>query len=261
MTTTPVPRPLVFDRLQVAVCRSRADLGRAAAADAAAHLRAVLDRQERARVIFACAPSQDEFLAALTAQPGVAWARVTAFHMDEYVGLKATHPAAFRRYLREHLTACVPLGRVHELAGDADDPAAECRRYAALLADAPIDLVCLGIGENGHIAFNDPPVADFQDPVAVKPVELDRPCREQQVNDGCFPALAEVPTHALTLTVPALLAGRRLCCMVPGARKAAAVANALQGPVTTACPASILRTHSAATLYLEAESAARLPSP
>lgn len=255
---TSEPRVFMAERFRVEVGRSRAEAGRRAGLASAAHLSEVLTLQSGARVIFACAPSQDEFLTALTSAPEVDWRRVTAFHMDEYAGLPATHPAGFRSYLRAHLTSRVRLKRVHELAGDAVDPEVECGRYAALLAEAPIDLVCLGIGENGHIAFNDPPVADFRDPALVKRVTLERACRKQQVNDGCFPTLTMVPTHALTLTVPALMSGRRLCCVVPGARKAAAVERALEGPVTTRCPASILRTHPAATLYLDPDSAAGL---
>ena len=242
-------------QLRVELRRSRADAGLAAATETAEHLRGVLAQQDGARVIFACAPSQDEFLDALTGETGIDWRRVTAFHMDEYVGLPRTHPASFRNYLREHVTSQIPLGRVHELAGDAADAAIEAARYSTLLAEAPIDLVCLGIGENGHIAFNDPPVADFSDPFSVKQVELDRACREQQVNDGCFPRLSEVPTHALTLTVPMLMSGRRLCCIVPGPRKAAAVRGTLVGPISTSCPASVLRTHAGATLYIDPGSA------
>ncbi|MDB6127610.1 MAG: glucosamine-6-phosphate deaminase [Verrucomicrobia bacterium] len=257
MASPPIftPRSFRVGQLRVEVRRSRAEAGLAAATDAAEHLRGVLARQEEARVIFACAPSQDEFLDALTGETGIDWHRVTGFHMDEYVGLARSHPASFRNYLREHVTSRIPLGRVHELAGDAADVSAEASRYSALLAEAPIDLVCLGIGENGHIAFNDPPVADFADPLVVKKVELDLACREQQVNDGCFPRLGEVPAHALTLSIPALMSGQRLCCVVPGARKAAAVRSTLLGPISTACPASVLRTHPAATLYIDPDSA------
>lgn len=244
--------------LAVEVHGNRSETGRAAGRAAASYLREVLARQPGARVIFACAPSQNEFLATLTSEPAIAWTRVTAFHMDEYVGLPASHPANFRHYLRTHLIARVPPGVVHELAGDAPDASAECRRYGDLLARAPIDAVFLGIGENGHLAFNDPPVADFSDPAAVKVVGLDAACREQQVHDGCFPSLSEVPRQALTLTIPTLLNTARMYCMVPGTRKAAAVAATLQGPIATACPASILRTHPAATLFLDRDAAALL---
>jgi glucosamine-6-phosphate deaminase len=250
------PLRFTFDQLEVEIHSSREEMGLAAGLAAGEHLRTVLARQSKARIIFACAPSQNEFLAALTSQPNIAWPRVTAFHMDEYVGLRASNPASFRSYLRAHLTARVAIGQVHELAGDAADPGDECERYAALLREHPIDLVCLGIGENGHVAFNDPQVADFNDPLLVKVVELDAACREQQVNDGCFISLEAVPRGALTLTVPALISGAKLVCVVPGHRKAAAVDATLRGPRTTACPASVLRGCSTARLYLDRKSAA-----
>jgi glucosamine-6-phosphate deaminase len=252
-----MPAPVTVERLVVHVHPERAAMGRAAALEAAAAIQAAVRREGRARVVLACAPSQNEMLAALAASP-VGWPRVVVFHMDEYVGLDAAHPASFRRYLQEHFLARVEVAAFHGIAGEAAAVDAECARYAALLAAAPLDVVCLGIGENGHLAFNDPPVADFSDPAAVKVVALDAACRQQQVNDGCFPALADVPRQALTLTLPTLLGARRLVATVPGARKAAAVRSALRGPVTTACPASILRAHPAATLHLDPGSAADL---
>ena len=252
------PHYFVVDRLAIEVHPNRAAMGRVAGQAAAAYLRGLIAAQGRARVIFACAPSQDEFLAALVACEGVDWTRVVAFHMDDYVGLGGDHPQSFRRYLREHLLSRVKLGAFHPLPAEESDSAAVCRRYGALLAEAPIDLICLGIGENGHIAFNDPPVANFADPAWVKVAELDTACRQQQVNDGCFPSLAEVPRRALTLTIPVFRAARRLSIHVPGPRKAAAVRAALRGPIETACPASILRLHPDALLYLDVDSAARL---
>jgi glucosamine-6-phosphate deaminase len=255
-----MPAPVTIERLVVHAHPDRAAMGLAAGRDAAAAIQAAVQREGRARVVLACAPSQNETLATLAAA-AVDWSRVTIFHMDEYVGLNATHPASFRRYLQEHFFSSVRPAAFHGIAGEAKDVAAECARYAALLSAAPIDVVCLGIGENGHLAFNDPPVADFTDPAAVKVVELDEACRRQQVNDGCFASLAEVPRRALTLTIPTLLGARRLVATVPGMRKAAAVRAALRGPVTTACPASILRTHPAATLHLDPASAgAAFPS-
>ena len=178
--------------------------------------------------------------------------------MDEYVGLPADHPATFRAYQREHVLSQIQPAAFHGIRGEASDSVEECARYSELLREAPIDLVCLGIGENGHLAFNDPPVADFDDPSCVKPVELDALCRQQQVNDGCFPTLSAVPTTALTLTIPALLSSRAIVGVVPGPRKAEAVRNTLIGPISTACPASILRKHSNAALYLDRDSAALL---
>lgn len=245
------------DCLAVRVYTDRATMGRAAADDVAAALRERLARQERARIIFAAAPSQREMLTALGEAADIDWTRVTAFHMDEYLGLAGDAPQRFSRFLREHLFARVRPGETHSLAEreitNDDDVAAECARYAALLGAAPIDIVCLGIGENGHIAFNDPPVADFADPLLVKPVELDAACRQQQVNDGCFATLAAVPRRALTLTIPALLAGRRLFCVAPGPTKRAAIRAALTGPIATSCPASILRRHPDCTLYTDRE--------
>jgi glucosamine-6-phosphate deaminase len=249
--------PSSYDNLQVFVAEDRARLGKLAAERAAARLRAAVAARGAARVILASAPSQNELLEALITS-GVDWSRVSIFHMDEYVGLSADHPATFRAYQREHVLTRVKPAAFHGIQGEAADSAAECARYAALLREAPIDLVCLGIGENGHLAFNDPPVADFGDPAWVKPVELDQLCRQQQVNDGCFPTLDAVPRTALTLTIPALLSARAIVGAVPGPRKAHAVREALRGPISPACPASILRKHSNAALYLDRESAALL---
>jgi glucosamine-6-phosphate deaminase len=231
----------------------RATMGRSAGTDAASHLRTLLARQGYARMIFAAAPSQAEMLAALVTAPGIDWSAVTAFHMDEYVGLPPGAAQRFAAWLDAHLFSKVPFGTVHRIVPEPDAQAA-ARDYAALLAAAPIDIVCLGIGVNGHIAFNDPPVADFHDPHAVKMVELDDVCRQQQVDDGCFPAVAAVPTHALTLTVPRLMDAARLFCTVPGPAKRAAVAATLHGPIHTVCPASVMRTHRDCTLYLDADS-------
>ena len=192
------------DRLQVRIYADRAAMGAAAAADAAALLKQLLSAQDTVRVIFAAAPSQNEFLDGLCRAEGIDWSRVTAFHMDEYVGLDEAAPQRFGNFLRRAIFDRLPFGQVHYLNGNAPIDE-ECARYTALLRQAPVDMVFMGIGENGHIAFNDPPVADFADPVSVKAVELDGICRQQQVNDGCFAALEQVPTHALTLTVPMLL--------------------------------------------------------
>lgn len=249
---------LTCDHLTVIIHSHRLVMGNAAALQAARYLREAIRRQGWARLIVASAPSQNELLDGLVAAPDLDWSRVTVFHMDEYVGLPEDHPAGFRAYQRRHFLARVTPAMFHGLRGEAVDPAAECHRYAALLREAPIDLVCMGIGENGHIAFNDPPVARFDDSCVVKQVELDLACRQQQVHDGCFPNLEAVPRHALTLTCPTLLAARALVCAVPGPRKAAAVRATLRGPVATSCPASVLRTHPEATLHLDTDSAALL---
>lgn len=241
------------EQLEVRVYETRQALGENAGAEAAAHLRELLAKQDRVRMIFAAAPSQNEFLETLVNAEGIDWSRVTAFHMDEYIGLPADAPQRFSAFLSDKLFDRVHPGEVHLIDSTADAEA-ECARYAALLSEAPIDVVCLGIGENGHIAFNDPPVADFDDPRIVKPVELDLICRQQQVNDGCFPQLDDVPQQAMTLTIPALFSGKRLFCMVPGATKRAAVTRTLNGPISTECPSTILRRHPSCTLYTDANS-------
>ncbi len=259
------PRYLTAGKLVVEIHADRPTLGAAAGRTAAAHLHDVIAAQGAARVIFACAPSQDEFLDSLIAasragHTAVDWSLVTAFHMDDYVGLPGTHPQSFRHYLQRHLLQHVPVGRFHPVPAEEPDAAAVCARYTALLSEKPIDLICLGIGENGHIAFNDPPVADFDDPRMIKIVELDHACRQQQVNDGCFPTLADVPRHAFTLTVSVFRRAKRLSIHVPGPRKAAAVQATVEGPISTACPAAILRLHADATLYIDAAAAQLLRS-
>ncbi|WP_159888730.1 glucosamine-6-phosphate deaminase [Paenibacillus puerhi] len=241
------------DLLNVRVYGTRRELGESAASEAAEALRSKLNEQEEVRIVFAAAPSQNEFLERLGREEGIDWSRVTAFHMDEYIGLPQGAPQRFSQFLKRSVFDPVQPGKVHLIDG-SESAEEECRRYAALLNEAPIDFVFLGIGENGHLAFNDPPVADFADPHTVKAVELETACRVQQVNDGCFPALADVPTHALTLTIPALLGAGRLFCMVPGPTKREAVQRTLNGPVSTECPATILRTHPACTLYVDTES-------
>jgi glucosamine-6-phosphate deaminase len=259
LTDNPTPGPvqtLQVDRLEVQVYADRGALGAAAAAVVASSMRTALDKRENIRMAFAAAPSQEEFLAALAATPDLDWSRVTAFQLDDYVGPPSDAPQRFSTFLCARLFDKVNTGQIHLIGAipTADEALAECDRYAALIGAAPLDIVCLGIGENGHLAFNDPPVADFHDPAAVKLVELDEPCRRQQVNDGCFPAIEHVPTHAITLTIPTLLSGRRLVCVVPGPAKREAVRRTLTGPIETACPASILRTHPDCTLYLDRQS-------
>ncbi|MGP3961198.1 glucosamine-6-phosphate deaminase [Nonomuraea sp. 3N208] len=238
-------------RLTVRVYRDRADAGAAAASAAAQALRDVLDRQNHARVAFAAAPSQLEMLTGLRAAPDIDWSRVVAFHLDEYVGLPREAPQRFDKFLRREIWDSVRPGQTHAIDPDGD-PQAACARYAELLEAGPLDLICLGIGDNGHLAFNDPPVADFDDPLHVKVVELDDACRKQQVTDGCFATLDEVPTRAVTLTLPTLLSGKRLIVTVPGAAKHKALRATLEGPVSVDCPASALREHTASTLFADA---------
>ena len=251
-------RVLTCGRLRVEVFPSRPMMGLAAARTVAEAIRNLLAREGRAAVIFASAPSQNEFLAALRQEPGIDWPRLTAFHLDEYVGIAPDHPASFRRFLVDRLFDHVEVAAFHGLDGQAPDLASECARYAGLLRQAGPALAILGIGENGHLAFIDPPVCDFAEQADVRVVALDDPCRRQQVNDGCFASLAEVPRTALSLTVPFLMGVPRAVAIVPGPAKRAAIRAAVRGPVTTACPASILRRHRDATLFLDEDSAAGL---
>lgn len=246
------------DKLQVRIYPSRVSLGVAAASEAGNRIISLLEQQPVVNIIFAAAPSQQEFLEALITIPGIAWERVNAFHMDEYVGLPADAPQRFGNFLRERIFGKVPFGAVYYLDGNAADLPAECSRYAALLEQYPVDIVNMGIGENAHIAFNDPHVADFNDPVLVKVVDLDQPCRQQQVNEGNFPTLADVPAYALTLTVPALMRGRYIFCMTPGERKAAAAYHTVHDAVNETYPSTALRTHDAAILFLDKDSAQQL---
>jgi glucosamine-6-phosphate deaminase len=241
------------DKLKVKVFGNRVELGNAAGEEAAARIRELIKEKGQIRMIFASAPSQNEFLARLSSADGIDWSKITAFHMDEYIGLEKNSRQLFSSYIMENLYSKVRPGNVH-LIDSSNDPQEECKRYSELLAEHPIDIVCLGIGENGHLAFNDPPVANFADPALVKVVELDQECRQQQVNDGCFPKIEDVPTHAVTLTIPALMSGSFLFCMVPGPTKRNAVTRTLRGPVSTECPASILRTHENCTLFVDNQS-------
>ena len=244
------------DRLWVRVFPSERELDVASAADATTVLQAAVADRGAAYAMFATGNSQLGFLDELVTRD-VDWSRVVVFHMDEYVGVGSDHPAGFGRYIRERIADRVHPRTVHYMNGTGDAEA-ECERYAGLLREHRLDLCCLGIGENGHLAFNDPPVADFDDPLLVKVVELDERCKLQQVGEGHFVSIEAVPSHAITVTIPALLRARRVIANVPEARKAAPVRAALEGPVSTSCPASVLRTCSHATLYLDRDSASGL---
>lgn len=238
--------------MKVHVAESRAKLGRLAARDIGEALREGLRRKDHLRLILAAAPSQSEMLSALRCEPDIDWQRVTAFHMDEYIGLPEDSPQRFANWIKGEFIDHLPLARFEPI-DPKSDPEAACRSYSAILAEAPIDFVLLGIGTNGHLAFNDPP-ADLEDPLPVKVVKLDQMCREQQVLDGCFATLDDVPRRAITLTIPTLLAGRELFCCVPGRHKRAAVRAMLESPISGECPATVLRTHPQCTLYLDRES-------
>lgn len=249
-------RTLRVDRLAVEVHATRSEMGQAAAARAAARLRAALDERGGARALFASAPSQIEFLRALSETPGIDWGRVTAFHVDEYLGFPARASQAFGQFLRERIFDRVHPGAVHFIDGNAPDPPAEAARYTGLLRAGPIDLACIGVGENGHIAFNEPGDTDFDDPRLLRVVALNDRSRRQQVTDGCFETPDAVPAQALTLTVPAIMRAAAIACVVPGPSKRAAVREMLRGPISPGCPASVLRRHPDAVLYADVESAA-----
>jgi glucosamine-6-phosphate deaminase len=245
------------DRLRIRIHPDPVTSARDAVTEARSTIRAAVADRGEAHVMFATGNSQLAFVDALATVGDVPWERVTAFHMDEYVGIGPDHPASFRRWITERIADRLHPGAVHYFDGLAD-PADECGRYADLLRRHPLDLCCLGIGENGHLAFNDPGVADFSDPLDVKVVTLDDDCRRQQVNEGHFPDVDAVPARAMTVTVPALLRAPRVLAIVPEARKAVPVRAAVEGPVDTACPASALRNHDGAVLFLDADSAALL---
>ncbi len=259
-TETPVQPVKTFsaDSLPVRVYASQSELARDVARIAREYLIDLLGRQGSAAVILATGNSQIQFLEALIAMGGVDWPKITLFHMDEYLGIDAHHPASFRRYMRERVEIRVRPRVFHYLQGDALLPLDECKRYTNLLAAQAIDLCCLGIGENGHLAFNDPPVANFDDPHRVKLVQLDEACRQQQVNERHFPEMAAVPQYAFTLTIPALCSAKKMLCIAPERRKARAVHDALRGAISTACPASWLRKQAHAMLLLDRDSAAML---
>ncbi|HSS08392.1 MAG TPA: glucosamine-6-phosphate deaminase [Acidimicrobiales bacterium] len=249
-----------FDALLVQVFPDAEALSAAAAADAAEVITAAVRTAGRANLMLATGNSQLAFLEVLTSLGGLPWPQVRIFHMDEYVGLPVDHPASFARYIRTRVTERVRPMEANYVGGTASLTAAEAEadRYVALLRRHPIDLCVMGIGENGHLAFNDPGVADFADPADVKVVALDEACRLQQVGEGHFATMGDVPTHAITATIPALLRAGRLIVVCPEARKAGAVRQALLGPISPACPASILRRQSHARLYLDTESAKEL---
>jgi|Deesub1362B_J571_1020462.scaffolds.fasta_scaffold00091_11 glucosamine-6-phosphate deaminase len=248
--------PVFVRKTEVRVYPDRARMGLAAALYVRDLIQGLSEKHAVINMVFAAAPSQNEFLDALSSLDGVPWGKVQAFHLDEYIGLPPDAPQRFANYLDEHLFRRVPLKQVFYIdEGRKNAPEALCRRYSLLLEKNPLHIACIGIGENGHIAFNDPHVADFDDPLMVKIVTLDRRSREQQVADGCFSSLEEVPTQAITLTIPAIMAAQYIVCVVPGPRKAEAVRDAIDGPLGTSCPASVLRCHRAAVLFLDRESA------
>jgi glucosamine-6-phosphate deaminase len=249
-----IAKQLRAGRMKIEVHLSREAAGQAAARAAAAIVEPAAAREEIA-VIFATGASQFATLAALTAMQNLPWERATAFHMDEYVGLPADHPGSFRQYLRERLTGKVRMRAFREINGNTSNPERIAREYGEMLRAANPQLCLLGIGENGHLAFNDPPVADFNDPVDAKVVQLDAQCRQQQLAEGWFSTIDDVPEAAISLTIPTLMRVPKLIASVPGPRKAAIVRRTIEEPVSTACPATILRTHPDVTVFLDLDSA------
>jgi glucosamine-6-phosphate deaminase len=246
--TMPTPR----------ICAGKSELGHAAAEAGAVAIRAAIETRGEATIVLATGASQFETLAALTSRPDIAWDRVTAFHLDEYVGLPATHSASFRAYLRQRfLTPLAHRPRLHEVEGDAADAMAEADRLSALIAGRTVDVCFAGLGENCHLAFNDPP-ADFTTERAFAVVELDEACRRQQLGEGWFPSLDAVPRQAITMTVPQILRSALIVLSVSDTRKACAVRDAVDGPVTPLHPGSILQRHPATLMFVDPPAASLL---
>lgn len=243
------------DALTVKLFATRKELGLAAGKEAGDKIKELLEKKDYVNIVFGSAPSQNEFLENLISQEGIAWNRLNAFHMDEYIGLPADAPQGFGNFLDERIFDLRPFHSVFYINGQCEDAETECSRYSQLLKDHPVDIVFMGIGENGHIAFNDPHVADFRDKKLVKVVELDHSCRRQQVNDGCFQSIDQVPTHAITLTIPSMINPGNIFCMVPGSTKAQAVANTFEQEISEQYPSTILRNHPSAILYIDKDSA------
>jgi glucosamine-6-phosphate deaminase len=254
---TPV-QTFQIDALSVRLYNSEAQLASEAAQLAQKYLQSLLAQQGKATVLLATGNSQINFLEGLMALADVDWSKVTFFHLDEYLGIDANHPASFRRYLRERVENQVNPFAFHYIEGDALQPLAECDRYTKLLLAQPIDLCCLGIGENGHLAYNEPSVADFDDAHSVKLVKLEKSTRLAQVDGVHFPVLDAVPQYAFTLTIPMLCSAKNIFCLASGKHKASAMKQILQGSISQDCPASVLRTQATATLFLDADSASLL---
>ncbi|MDG3581175.1 6-phosphogluconolactonase [Galbibacter pacificus] len=248
--------PIYKDKLKINLLLDRSGIGIAAALDVSNKIQELLTVKKEINMVFAAAPSQNELLNRLVSNQDIDWSRVNAFHMDEYIGLNMEDPQSFGYYLKERIFGVVNFKSVHYINGRAKDLEVECHRYARLLSNFPIDIACLGIGENGHLAFNDPHTADFKDGKAVKIVTLDADCKMQQVNDGCFPDMASVPEQAITVTIPTLLSSLYMFCVVPGKTKAKAVKKTLFSEITEEWPSTILRNKEHAILYLDAKSGA-----
>lgn len=251
-------KSFIKDKLTVKIYENRAEMGKGSASDIKETLVKLLKENDEINMIFAAAPSQNDVLKELISCSEIDWSRINAFHMDEYIGLTKDAPQGFGNFLTDKIFSRVNFKSVNLIDATAKDVNYEIERYSKLLKEHPVSVVVLGIGENGHIAFNDPGVADFNDKMMVKEVVLDEKCRQQQVNDGCFESIDKVPKTALTLTVPTLVSAKHLFCIVPTKLKAQAVYDTVNGEITEDCPASILRTREGAVLYLDSESAGLL---
>lgn len=253
-------KTFTIDRLKVVVYEEAKVMGEAAARFVQQKLKEAIQEKDEANMILATGASQFSFLEALQ-EKEIDWQKITVFHLDEYKGISDQHPASFRKYLKERILNAVSPKKVYFLAGDSDDVEKVMEDYSAKLRKYPIDIACIGIGENGHIAFNDPPIADFEDPKLVKVAVLDDACRRQQLGEGWFPTFEDVPKEALTLTIPAIMGCKAISCVVPDERKAEAVYNTLHNEIATACPATILRKHSESKLFLDKKSASKINIP
>ena len=248
----------IKDKMTVKIFETRDEMGKAASEDVAEKIKELLFVKEEINMIFAAAPSQNDMLYHLCERSDIEWAKINAFHMDEYIGLDPKAQQCFSNFLKKYIFDLKPFKSVNLINAGAEDAEVEAERYTALLKENPVDIVCMGIGENGHIAFNDPHVADFNDEKTVKLVSLDEVCRNQQVNDGCFEKIDDVPKFALTLTIPALMAARYNFCVVPASTKAKAVKNTVEGEIGEACPATVLRNKDNAVLYCDSDSSVLL---
>lgn len=247
-----------IDKLQIFIAESRKEMGALSGQDVISMIKILLQEKEQLNIMFGAAPSQNDVLAEIVSDTEIDWSRINGFHMDEYIGLAADAPQGFGNFLRERIFGKLPFRSVYYIDPTAKDPEAEAIRYEKLLQEYPMDICVLGVGENGHVAFNDPGEAQFDDPKLVKTVHLDERCRQQQVNDGCFASIDDVPKTALTVTIPGLLRAKAMFCVVPTSKKAEAIMHMLSEPITPDCPASILRTKDGARLYLDPDAAERL---
>ncbi len=247
-------KELKKENLKIKICATNKEMGELAAKEAAEYINDLLSKQSEINIIFAAAPSQDTFLEALQTY-SIDWTKINAYHMDEYIGLSSDAPQGFGNFLNGRIFSKLPFKSINFLSKAGNTPEEICTNYSELLKNNPPDIVMMGIGENAHIAFNDPEFAFFNDPQKVKIVKLDQKCRNQQLNDGCFAKIDDVPTHAVTLTIPTLTSAKRLFCMVPRATKAEAVKNVYFGEITEAVPATIMRRHLNATMYCDLDSA------